>query len=227
MRALDVDGYVVVPDALTPNECLSLSDEIDRVWFEFSLADLGLGEPGVRFVGNLLQYAPLAQLCVEHPVVVAAATAILQGPPRLHLINGRTPGPGALGQPLHDLSRRRGRPFDKCNAIYCLDEFTERNGATRVIPGSHLDDRPALQRLTDPMAPHPDEVLVTAPKGAVIVHNSHLIHSGRPNRSGDHRHSIHAAFTRTDTPTHQDWTALPREVRRALSPGTLALLGLT
>ena len=134
--------------------------------------------------------------------------------------------PAGPGQPLHVLDRRRGKPFDKCNAIWCLDEFTVLNGATRVLPGSHLDDREALRRMRDPMASHPDEVVVEAPKGSVVFHNSHLIHSGRPNASDGDRRSVHAAYTHPAVPTHYDWSELPESIVHRLSPRMLALLDL-
>jgi ectoine hydroxylase-related dioxygenase (phytanoyl-CoA dioxygenase family) len=145
---------------------------------------------------------------------------------RLNLVNGRCANPNSGLQPLHDLSRRRGRPFEKCNVIWCLDEFTPTNGATRVIPGSHLTGEPFMSRMTDPMLPHPDECLVLAPRGAVIMHNSHLIHGGTMNRSTARRRSLHNAFTTPATPTTYDWRALPTHIREGLQPETLGLLGL-
>ena len=47
----------------------------------------------------------------------------------------------------------------------------------------------------DPIAPHPDEVRLTAP-GTVIVFNSHLWHGGTRNRTGSPRRALHSYFTR-------------------------------
>jgi ectoine hydroxylase-related dioxygenase (phytanoyl-CoA dioxygenase family) len=43
-------------------------------------------------------------------------------------------------------------------------------------------------------------VLVTAPKGAVIVINSSLWHAGTTNVSGDRRRVLHLTYTRRDLP---------------------------
>ncbi|MGW3166849.1 phytanoyl-CoA dioxygenase family protein [Streptomyces sp. NPDC001142] len=225
LNQLDRDGYLVIPDVLTTRECEDLSDDMDRAWQQYNLAETTDTEDGVCFVRNALCYCARLQECLLDPRVLQAARAVVGDRLVLNLVNGRSPGPGAAGQPLHVLNRRRGAPFDKCNAIWCLDDFTIESGATRVLPGSHLDDRAALARMGDPMEPHPDEIIVEAPRGAVIFHNSHVIHSGRPNRSNRWRRSIHAAYTRPDVKPHYDWWALPEEITRQLSPMTMALLG--
>jgi ectoine hydroxylase-related dioxygenase (phytanoyl-CoA dioxygenase family) len=80
--------------------------------------------------------------------------------------------------------------------------------------------------MTDPMAPHPDECLVLAPRGSALLHNSHLIHAGTGNRSSSPRRSIHNAFTTPDVESPYDWTTVPAHVQENLSPETLTLLGL-
>lgn len=221
---LSTEGFLVIPDVLTTRQCDDFSADMDRAWEEHNLIEVANSEEGVHFVDNALYYSARIQECLLDPRVLQAARAVVGDHLVLNLVNGRSPGPGAAGQPLHVLDRRRGAPFDKCNAIWCLDEFTAENGATRVLPGSHLDDRAALARMGDPMDPHPDEVLVEAPRGSVIFHNSHLIHSGRPNRSDGWRHSIHAAYTHPDIEPHYDWWALPEEITCRLSSMALALL---
>lgn len=223
---LDDEGYVLLHGVLSPTECDEIAAAMDRAHALGERSDAFDTESGVQFVENPLRYTSLVQSCVLNPLVLDAARTVVGDRAVLNLINGRSPGAGAAGQPLHDLSRRRGRPFDKCNAIWCLDEFTAENGATRVLPGSHLDDHRAVSRMGDPLDPHPDEVLVEAPRGSVVFHNSHLIHSGRPNRSDRPRRSIHAAYSRPEMPTHYDWNELPRSVVAELGRPMLQLLGL-
>lgn len=224
LTQLHAEGFMVLTGVLSDQECDEYAADMDRAWIERDLALTSESEEGVRFVDNALHYTARVQRCLTHPLILMAARIVLGPDVRLNLVNGRSPGPGAAGQPLHDLSRRRGEPFDKCNAIWCLDEFTAENGATRVIPGSHLDDTNAIARMADPMLPHPDEVIVEASRGSVIFHNSHLIHSGRPNCSSRERRSIHAAYTRKFIPTHYDWTKLPAEIVAQLSAEMRELL---
>jgi hypothetical protein len=53
-----------------------------------------------------------------------------------------------------------------------LERFTP-DGATRLVPGSHRWGRRPQDVLADPMAPHPQEVLLLGRAGSVAVMNSH------------------------------------------------------
>ena len=82
-----------------------------------------------------------------------------------------------------------------CNSIWLLDDFTEENGATRVVPGSHRRTVRVGDELPDPLAPHPEQVTLTAPAGTVIVFNSHLWHGGTRNNTDRPRRALHSYFT--------------------------------
>src|SRR5438309_417366 len=77
-----------------------------------------------------------------------------------------------------------------------LDAFTEDNGATRVVPGSHrLGLRPAhvMDRTEDE---HPDEIMLLGEAGTVFILNSHLWHSGTTNTTARPRRALHSYFCR-------------------------------
>jgi len=224
---LDDHGYAVLTDVLSEAECDLLSREADEIWERERLAGQKfVTEPGVRFTSNILSRSVVFQKCMSDPRVLAGVRAVLGPAIRLSLMHSRRADTGCGNQPLHDLSRRRGRPFLKCNTTWCLDEFTLVNGATRVLPGSHLAEDVFLARCEDPALPHPDECRVTASRGAVVIMNSHLIHGGSTNVSDAPRRCIHSAFGLASEPTVCDWTQLPSEIRAGLDPDNLELLGL-
>jgi ectoine hydroxylase-related dioxygenase (phytanoyl-CoA dioxygenase family) len=94
--------------------------------------------------------------------------------------------------------------FKVCNSIWLLDDFCEENGATRVVPGTHLAGEMPQDVLADPLATHPKEVLIEAPAGSVFIFNSHTWHGGTNNRTEQPRRAIHSYFCRKDQPQQID-----------------------
>jgi ectoine hydroxylase-related dioxygenase (phytanoyl-CoA dioxygenase family) len=58
--------------------------------------------------------------------------------------------------------------------------------------------------MADPMASHPDEVLLVAPAGTVVIFNSHTWHGGTLNQSSKPRRAIHSYFCRRHQPQQVD-----------------------
>jgi ectoine hydroxylase-related dioxygenase (phytanoyl-CoA dioxygenase family) len=108
-----------------------------------------------------------------------------------------------------------------------LDDFTTENGAIRMVPGSHQFGRLPQDALADPVAPHPDEDLLTGAAGTVVVMNAHMWHGATANRSNGQRRAMHAFYTRWDKPQQQYQKRLLRpEVQQGLSPQLRKVLAL-
>ena len=101
------------------------------------------------------------------------------------------------------------------------------NGATRMIPGlAQWGTRPQ-DVLSDPMAPHPGEVLLTGKAGSVAVMNAHMWHGGTANRTASPRLAMHAFYCRRDKPQQQYQKALVRpEVQARLTADVRHILAL-
>lgn len=120
-----------------------------------------------------------------------------------------------------------GQGFWVCNTIWLLDDFTAENGATRVIPGSHHWSKLPQQVLSDPQAPHPEEVLLLGKAGSVVVMNTHAWHGGTANRTARPRRALHAFYCRSDKPQQQYQKRLLRpETQARLSREVRELLAL-
>ncbi len=106
----------------------------------------------------------------------------------------RSPGPGFGGQRLHadDLPRLQPGPNRCATAIVALVDFTDENGSTVIVPGSH--HRIDLQRQAGTMEHHPDAVTLTGPAGTAFVFTGHLLHGGSRNRSPSPRPAIQLTF---------------------------------
>ena len=75
------------------------------------------------------------------------------------------------------------------NVLFMLDDFTERNGATRLVPGSHLNRRAASD--TQRRRPSRRE----GPAGSVMVFDGRLIHGTGANLSRARRSAARSSPT--------------------------------
>jgi ectoine hydroxylase-related dioxygenase (phytanoyl-CoA dioxygenase family) len=152
---------------------------------------------------------------------------VLGGDLKLSSLNYRAALPGSGLQGLHADWGAAVAPGDYyvCNSIWLLDDFTELNGATRVVPGSQRSRQVPKEALADPTQPHPQEVLLTAPAGMVVVFNSHTWHGGTLNRTDRPRRAMHSYFTRRDQTQQLDQKAFIRpETYARLSPAARFIL---
>jgi ectoine hydroxylase-related dioxygenase (phytanoyl-CoA dioxygenase family) len=176
-------------------------------------------EPGPPRLSNLFNKSRAYDRLLACQPTLAAAHYLL-GEIRVYSLNGRNPLKGEGQQPLHsDVPRVHATDWRVVNSMVMLDDMTEDNGPTRVVPGSHRwvpinvpdvnmaevkeivvtpEDRRIMP--TDPKAPHPQEVHLTGRAGSVAVINGHIWHGGTMNRSGAPRRVLHLAIGRRDLP---------------------------
>ncbi len=134
-----------------------------------------------------------------HDVLAAAAAQVLGRPHRVRDSHGRNPLRGFGQQGLHtDWPARAGDPAFVLTALWMLDDFTESNGATRVVPGTHQLRTPVPKALAQPLAHHPRELVVTGQAGSVLLFDGHLWHSGTRNRSGAPRRAVQMTVEAVD-----------------------------
>ena len=126
---------------------------------------------------------------LEQPVVLDLVKHIL-GPTPLNesylvqSLDANVTRPGSGAQLIHlDTARDTSTQKVPCHArfIWCLDPFDEENGATRVVPGSHLwNDRIDMSGAT-----FYESVPAIAPAGSVLIYTDMLLHGTGANISAD------------------------------------------
>jgi ectoine hydroxylase-related dioxygenase (phytanoyl-CoA dioxygenase family) len=144
----------------------------------------------------------------------------LLGEIRVYSLNARNPAKGTGQQPLHsDTPRSHPEDWRMVNTMVLLDDMTEDNGPTRLVPGSHklvpinvpdinmneyerteMSPEDAAIVPKDPTAPHPREIHITGKAGTVAVINGRIWHGGTTNESGASRRVLHLAIGRRDIP---------------------------
>jgi ectoine hydroxylase-related dioxygenase (phytanoyl-CoA dioxygenase family) len=211
---LDRDGFLAIPGVLTADHLEGLRTRLDElVATEGARAGSEFGqEVGTTRFSDLINKGEVFDICYTHPKVLAAVAHVLGDDVKLSSLNARASHPGAGAQGLHaDWSGPvADGDFQVCNSIWLIDDFTEDNGATRVVPGSHRFGRLPSEEEGGPDGRHPQEQLVLGAAGTVVVFNSHLWHGGTLNRTDVPRRALHSYFTRRSLPQQLDQAAYLR-----------------
>jgi ectoine hydroxylase-related dioxygenase (phytanoyl-CoA dioxygenase family) len=230
--SLDSLGYVVVERVLAPAMLQQVRSRVEEL-YEAEGENAGSEfrkEAGSRRLANLVDKGEIFEQLIAMPRVLELIGHVLGERFKLSSFNARSANPhSSEAQPLH--CDAAALPDDKgfwvCNTIWLLDDFTLENGATRVIPGSHRWAKLPQEVLADLVAGHPEEVLLTAPAGSVVVMNTHAWHGGTANRTANHRRALHGFYCRFDKPQQQYQKRLLRpETQARLSPEVRELLAL-
>ncbi len=219
LELLDEKGYLILPAALDPASIDALRSRFDElVAQEGDAAGIEVSqEAGSDRLANLVDKDPLFDRCWTYPPQLAAVSHVFAGRDfKLHSVNGRSAHPGHGLQALHPDWHEavQAGDYQVCNSIWMLDAFTEENGATRVVPGSHRWGWVPKEAMADPQDRHADEVLLLGDAGTCVIFNSHSWHGGTTNRSKAPRRALHGAFVRRE---HRQQTVQ----RDYLSPATL------
>jgi hypothetical protein len=221
------DGCVVIDD-------LARGDVLDRFRREMApwLEATGPGRDGfvgkrTRRTGGLIARSEAARELVMDPTVLGTAKRVLAHGTtfHLHLTQVIAIGPGETPQPIHrDQWAFDFFPFPKgyevqCNTLWALTDFTEENGATRVLPGSHRYDDKLEFRLGDT---EPAEMRA----GSALLYTGALYHGGGPNRSSAVRTGINITYALSWLRQEENqYLSVPRDVARTLPDDLLRVMG--
>jgi ectoine hydroxylase-related dioxygenase (phytanoyl-CoA dioxygenase family) len=196
-------GCVVVEGVLDDEQVGQAREALYRAQ-ESIRADIGVerldraGELGVLRL--IAKYEPSLLSLIAQPELLAIVDAMIGDTAIIHLQNGfvlpsREPEPNGrvFQQSFHrDFPRDMNGYLASLNALIAIDAFTEDNGGTIVVPGSHQrPDRPSEAYLAAAAVP------VVCPPGAAILFDSTLWHAAGINRSGRDRLGVNQQYTRS------------------------------
>ena len=231
-RQLDEDGYVLLESGMDGALLQELrarilalfAEEGDRAGHEFRT------EAHAHRLANLVDKGDVFRRAIVLPGLLEYVRHVLGPEIKLSSLNARSADPETdVGQPLHvDMSAiPDDRGYWVCNTVWMLDDFTRENGPTRLIPGSHKWGTRPQDVLADPMAPHPQEIMLTGKAGSIAVMNAHMWHAGTANRTRSPRLAMHAFYCRGDKPQQQYQKQLLRpEVQAAVTGEVRRILAL-
>ncbi len=220
------DGYTIVAGAIEPDLVCELRETLERLE-----AELGARPAGNRFEGahtvriyNLLARGKVFEKVPVHPAVLPLVEAVLDPGCLISSLSSIAIDAGEAAQPIHAddqlIPVPKPHPALVCNSMWALTDFTEANGATRIIPGSHLyDHSPEYGR-------HYDSIAAEMPAGSVLVWHGSLWHGGGANRTDRRRTGIAmnycAGYIRQQ---ENQQLGIPREIARGFERRLRELVG--
>jgi ectoine hydroxylase-related dioxygenase (phytanoyl-CoA dioxygenase family) len=223
---IDRDGYTVLEQVIEPQLVEALSEDLVRLEQFYGITPADNGFEGMKTVRiyNLLALGKLYEAVPVQSNVLPLVERVLDPGCLVSSLSSIAIEPGETAQPIH--ADDQLIPLTKphvptvCNTMWALTDFTEANGATRLIPGSHLRDHNPEYG-----APY-DSITAEMPKGSALVWHGSLWHGGGANTTDERRVGIAmnycAGWIRQQ---ENQQLGIPRHVAAGFSPRLRQLCG--
>jgi ectoine hydroxylase-related dioxygenase (phytanoyl-CoA dioxygenase family) len=222
VESLEHDGYALIDSAMPLDSVAHARSEIVRL-----LRDTPEGRDDFEGRNTQRVYALFGKTtafdaAATHPEVLAVLDRML-GHYQLSAPTGIAIGPGESAQPLHpdDAIYPIPRPHAELvvNVMWPLEDFTEANGATRIVPGSHR----WIDQIPTPATP---TRAIAMPAGSALLYLGSLWHGGGANTTDGTRIGVvlHYAVSWL-RPVENHVLVVPPEQAGERSPRLQELLG--
>ena len=226
VAAIAKDGYTIVENAIAPELVDRLVGAIDELHASLSVSPATNIFEGVNTlrVYNLLARGKVFEDVPVHDAVLPIVEGVLDRNCLVSSLSSITILGGESAQPIHADDQLIPLPKPHvplvCNTMWALTDFTDENGATRLVPGTHTKDR----------SPNFGEEHATIPammkRGSVLVWNGSLWHGGGANRTSERRIGLAmnycAGWMRQQ---ENQQLGIPLEVAKGFSPRLRKLVG--
>jgi hypothetical protein len=225
---------VLARDAAVIVDDLADIATIDRITDEMSpfvdAAPFGSDEfsgQATKRTGGLVGRSPSSHELIEHPLILDVTSKLLHRAKcfQLHLTQMISIGPDSAGQTIH----RDQWAFDffefpsdydvQCNTIWAMSDFTEANGATRLLPGSqHLPD--SFDHTVEESVP------AEMTKGSCLLYTGKVYHGGGANTTDATRTGLNITYNVGWLRQEENqYLTVPHDVAATLSDDMLRLIG--
>jgi ectoine hydroxylase-related dioxygenase (phytanoyl-CoA dioxygenase family) len=184
------EGWAVLEGAIEEDLCDEIFADLLRLERALGIVPASNLFEGVKTtrIYNLLVHGDLYQRIPIHPNVLPVVEQVLDPGLLISSLSSIAIGPDESEQMIHAddqlIPIPKPHPPIICNTMWAITDFTEENGATRLVPGTHLSDHSPEPFL------HYDSIPATMPKGSVLVWVGSLWHGGGANHTDERRVGI-------------------------------------
>jgi ectoine hydroxylase-related dioxygenase (phytanoyl-CoA dioxygenase family) len=226
LARIERDGYTIVENAFSPADADLLLADLERLERELAIDFATNTFEGRRTkrVYNLLARGPRFEAIPVHPKVLPIVEGVLGPGCLVSSLSSIAIHPDEVAQPIHAddqvLPLAKPHVATVCNSMWALTDFSEENGATRIIPGSQKRDHSPVYGSQHASIP------AEMRRGSVLVWHGSLWHGGGANRSPAVRVGIAmnycAGWIRQQ---ENQQLGIPSETVRRFSPRLRELVG--
>ena len=215
-------GYSIVSDCLPDADCKYFRSRANELFYG------GTNSPDANVVRAPWSFDRRFLTLARHPLIREIIGRMILGDVLLNQQNLiRNPG----GDDSYSQARyHRDLPYQHfiatrpiaLNVLVCLDEFTEENGSTLVIPGSHKEEQ-----FPSPEFISRHKVKAIAPRGSMIFLHSMTYHAGGMNATSSDRLAINHVYASAMLRTQLDHAeVIETHQVNGLEPEDKKILGL-
>jgi ectoine hydroxylase-related dioxygenase (phytanoyl-CoA dioxygenase family) len=223
---IEETGYSIMEGAIDLALCDEIIAEIE--WLEASeppslKGNAFVGYKTVRYF-DLLNRGEVWQRVGAHPNLLPVLRGVLGNDMLLSTMGTAVIAAGEKAQPIHrdDELYDIAMPHKNlvCNTMWALTDFTDENGATRIVPNTHRLNEPADLKREYASIP------AVMPKGSVCFVLGTCYHGGGANRSGARRWALTINYCAGCMRQQENlMLAVPRERALMFSPELQDLIG--
>ena len=226
LKELEKFGFAIQKNVIPVNDCIKMSKVLDSLKSEQKKKGLLKSTKAQTVITNVHLEKPGTFLDkISLPKVMNVVSNVLKDEFILSNFNASSPGKTG-GKRIHIDSRIPISEFSNTMQIVatlCIDDFTEKNGATVVYPFSHTSNRNPNHIKNK----NSKKVQAIAPRGSIIYVLGQTWHDVGPNLNGQNRWGIIAYYSRWWIKPTFDFTNCGKKIFNQLTNQQKKLMGFT
>lgn len=219
-------GYSIVENVIEADLVGEINDTLQRLESDLAIepgSNSFEGDHTVR-IYNLLALGRVFERIPVHERILPIVERVLDQGCLVSSLSSIAIDPGETAQPIHAddqlIPLQKPHAALVCNTMWAITDFTADNGATRVLPGTHLKDH------SPSYGQHYDSIAAEMPRGSVLIWHGSLWHGGGANLTNGRRVGLAmnycAGFMRQQ---ENQQLGIPSSLVRTFSPRLQELCG--
>jgi hypothetical protein len=211
VAAFQRDGFVVIPNALSPAQVARLNAAFTRYETEFGPEWSHFSESFIH-TADVLPHLSDFDATIENPVVLPFLQRLLGEKLAFEelslMIRNPTDNVGELKGWHRDVVRAfdRRHEIKVLSVVYYLTDVTANDHCFSIIPGTH--DGPRGDMRPEDVRPGM-EIDAIGPAGSAYIFHARAIHAGKLKLGSRTRRTIHLYYGQYGDPRSSEWTTIP------------------